>query len=210
MLANSAEERKREKKRFPCRRAVEFNCPKTFASRGGAKVHVNKFHNSHRPYSCPMAVRFRRSKAFSSPELAKKHMESKHGGKTFPCPTAKQLVCPRLFTTRHEARLHVKKFTNQIRQRTQNCHPKRPPQDLQPKIDGHLRKCTVPACSHAISGMRMSEQDMDKHMIHHEYAGHLESRTPYPIPAAADDLDPEEVEELLTAMDKALEKERNN
>jgi hypothetical protein len=75
------------------------------------------------------------------------------------------------------------------------------------KIDGHLRKCTVPACSHAISGMRMSEQDMDKHMLHHEYAGHLESRTPYPIPVAADDLDPEEVEELLTAMDKALEKE---
>jgi hypothetical protein len=75
------------------------------------------------------------------------------------------------------------------------------------KIDGQLRKCTVPACSHAISGMRMSEQDMDKHMFHHEYAGHLESRTSYPIPAGVDDLDPEEVEELLTAMDKDLEKE---
>jgi hypothetical protein len=112
ILANSAEERKREKKRFPCPRAVEFNCPKTFASRGGAKVQVNKFHNSHIPCSCPIAVRFRCSKAFSSPELAKKHIESKHGGETFPCPGAKQPVCPRLFTTRHEARLHVKIYVS--------------------------------------------------------------------------------------------------
>jgi len=53
----------------------------------------------------------------------------------------------------------------------------------------------------------MSEQDIDKHMLYHEYAGHLESPTPYPIPAAADDLDSEEVRELLIAMEKASEKD---
>jgi hypothetical protein len=120
------------------------------------------------------------------------------------------LVCPQPFTTRHEVRLHVKihtssqtKYVNGLKIATQSDRPK----IYNVRIDGQLRKCTVPACSHAISGMRMSEQDMDKYMLHHEYAGHLESLTPYPIPRATDDLDPEEVRELLTAMDKALEKD---
>jgi len=51
----------------------------------------------------------------------------------------------------------------------------------------------------------MAKVDMDQHMLHHEYAGHLEGRMPYPAPVVAKNLESEEVEELLTIMDSALE-----
>jgi hypothetical protein len=47
------------------------------------------------------------------------------------------------------------------------------------EIDGHLRKCIVSACKHTVSGMLMPRVDMDRHILHHEYAGRLEGQIHY-------------------------------
>jgi hypothetical protein len=204
ILEKCAEEGKVEKERFPCPGAVEFNCLKTFATRGGAKAHANKYHSSRKPFPCPMAAELRCSKAFSNLERAKAHVDNKHGGKNFSCPRAKQLACPQLFSTAHEARHHAKihtssqpKYVNGLKIAIRS--------DSSRACNEALSKCTVPACRHAVSGMRMAKVDMNQHMLHHEYAGHLEGRMPYPAPVAAKNLEFEEVEELLTIMDSALE-----
>jgi len=100
VLEKCAEERKVEKERFPCPGAIEFNCLKTFATRGGAKAHANKYHCSRKPYPCPMAAELRCSKAFSNLEPAKAHVDNKHGG-SWPVRSYFQLHMKRGITQKY-------------------------------------------------------------------------------------------------------------
>lgn len=198
-------EKKHEGKRYPCPKAVEFNCSKTFTDPQNGKVHSDSEHDGKR-YPCPKAKELGCQITFSRKCNARRHAKITHTNPRHKCDK-----CGRIFTRSCTLRSHkaIHDDPNTYQCQFPSCAKTFTNRS---GFEKHIRafrvgqrKCTVPACTRAVSGQRMPKEMMEHHMKCHESAGHLKDRTSYPESAAAEGLDAREVEELLTTIGKALE-----
>lgn len=93
-----------ERVSFPCLRAEEVGCPKTFSSKGNAEKHAKGAHDEIR-YPCPYAEEFDCDRTFSSKQNAEKHAREKHDEVKYACAVE---GCDSVFTRKVSAEQHAK------------------------------------------------------------------------------------------------------
>jgi hypothetical protein len=93
---------------FPCPRAKEVGCTKTFSTKGNAEKHAKSAHDEIR-HPCPRAKEVGCTMTFSTPDNAKRHAKRAHGdvNTRYPCPYAKDLNCDMTFSTPDNAKQHA-------------------------------------------------------------------------------------------------------
>ncbi|CAG7970456.1 unnamed protein product [Penicillium nalgiovense] len=100
-----------ESEGFPCPRAEELHCKKSFGSKSQARTHVESVHDGVE-WPCPLAEEKNCTLVFSTKANATEHTKThtnKRTRKAFPCPCAQEQKCRRRFSSPATARRHARR-----------------------------------------------------------------------------------------------------